>query len=182
MSLSHLLPMGIVAIYNTYLTLLKQQTLAGHIFFKACMLVGTDVIRLQIGKNTVIKHKSLGAVLHQRLGGHLHHHRVKSGIHHLGKGLLQDVGLRCCIQRRNMLFTNNGFNGTHQPHLMTCILQNGFHQISGRGLALGTGDTDNIQFIRRIAEMCCGDKCHGVSGIFHLDYGDIFVCHFLHRL
>ena len=88
MFLRHCLPVFIVTVDDSHLALFEQQSLTVQIFLKACMLVGTDMIRLQICKNTVIEYKSLGTVQHQRLGGYFHNYRIQSGIHHAGKILL----------------------------------------------------------------------------------------------
>ena len=55
MPFQHLFHMGIIPVYNTDSALPEQHSLAGSIFFKAFMLVWPDMVRLQIGENTVIK-------------------------------------------------------------------------------------------------------------------------------
>ena len=73
----------------------------------------------------------------------------------------------------NMFVSDDHLDGSHQSHFIAGILQNGFHQVGGRGLALGTRDTDNFQFLCRMAEPGCGDKCHGISGIRYFDHSHI---------
>ena len=73
----------------------------------------------------------------------------------------------------NMFVSDDHLDGSHQSHFIAGILQNGFHQVSGRGLALGTRDTDDFQFFCWMAEPGCGDKCHGISGIRYFDHSHI---------
>lgn len=53
----HILIMGIVTVDDTDSALLEQQSLAMHIISKILMLQRSDMIRLDIGENTVIKTK-----------------------------------------------------------------------------------------------------------------------------
>ena len=137
------------------------------------MLVGSDMVLLQIGEDTIIKHKALGSVKHQCLGRNLHSHRIQSGLHHTCKILLQYIGFRCGVLCMNMFLPDDNLYGTYQPHLSACILQNRFHQISGGGFSLGTGNTDYLQFFCRMAKPCRRNKCHGISGIFHTNHRNI---------
>ena len=58
----HILIMGIVTVDDTDSALLEQQSLAMHIISKILMLQRSDMIRLDIGENTVIKNKALRSV------------------------------------------------------------------------------------------------------------------------
>ena len=169
----HRLPMLIVTVNNAYLTLPEQQSLTVQIFLEAGMLVGPDMIRLQIRENTVIKHKALSAVQHQCLRRHLHDYGVQSRLHHAGKILLQQIGFRCGIVGMDMFVPDDHFDGSHQTYFVAGIFQNGLYQIGRGGLALGACDTDDFQFLRRMAEPGCGNKCHGIAGIRHFDHRHI---------
>ena len=171
MALQHRVHMGVVTVDNAHPALPKQQTLAVQILLKAGMLVGSDMIRFQIGEYPQIKHKPLGAVEHQPLGGHLHNHRIHARLHHLGKVLLQSIRFRRGIARVDVFPADDHLDGAHQAHLVTRIFQNGFHHVGGGGLPLGAGDADDPQFFRRISEICRGDKCHGIPSVGHLDHG-----------
>ena len=131
------------------------------------------MVRLQIGKNTQIKHKSLGSVHHKSLGRNLHNHCITTGLNHLCKIFLQNIRLRCCVKRRDFLLTDNGFNGAHQTNLHTGIFQNGFHHIGGRSFAFGSCDTDDLHFIGRMIKISRRNKSHGIAGIFYFNYGYI---------
>ena len=78
----HLPPVSVVSVHNAHPALLEQKPLAMQIFFKAGMLIRPDMIRLDIRKNAEVKHEALASVLHQRLGGNLHHHRIAALLHH----------------------------------------------------------------------------------------------------
>ena len=61
-SLNHLSGMGIITVDDTHLALPEQKALTFHIFLKAVMFAGTDMVRLQIRKNAIVEHKALGTV------------------------------------------------------------------------------------------------------------------------
>ena len=63
----HILIMGIVTVDDTDSALLEQQSLAMHIISKILMLQRSDMIRLDIGKNTKIKQDTGRSVQHQSL-------------------------------------------------------------------------------------------------------------------
>ncbi|MNN68497.1 hypothetical protein D3C81_1842110 [compost metagenome] len=50
--------MGIICIGNSHQALFKEKPLASHIFFKILVFIRTDMIRLNICKDTVIKGKA----------------------------------------------------------------------------------------------------------------------------
>ena len=83
--------MLIVSIDDSYLTLLKQQTLAVNIILKVLMLIRSDVVRLNVGEDSEIKDKALGSVEHKSLAGHLHYHSINSRIHHLLEIFLKKI-------------------------------------------------------------------------------------------
>ena len=139
------------------------------------MLVGTDMIRFQIRENTVIEHKALRTVQHQRLRGYFHHNRIQSCLHHTGKILLQQIGFRGGIVGMDMFVSNDHFDGSHQSHFIAGIFQNGLYQIGGRCLTFGTRDTDDFQLFCRMAEPGRRNKCHGISGIRYFDHRHIHI-------
>ena len=125
----HLPPVGVIPVHNAHPALFKQKSLTMQIVLKAGMLVGADVIRLDVCKNAEIEHKTLASVLHQRLGGYLHHHRVAALLHHPRKIGLEHIGFRRGVLRMDMSVSDDHLNGAHQPHLQPRIFQNGLHQI-----------------------------------------------------
>ena len=165
--------MGVVPVDNAHPALFEQQALAALIFLEAGMFVGADMVRFQIGKNAQVKHKTLGTVKHQPLGGHFHDHRVHARFHHPCKVFLQRIGFRGGIARMDALFADNHLNGSHQSHLVTRVFQYGFHHVGGGSLPLGAGDADHPQFLRRIAKVSRGDKRQGIPGIGNPDHRHI---------
>lgn len=47
--------MLVIAVHGTDAALAEQETFAVHVVFKALVLRGSDVIRLDVGKNTDLK-------------------------------------------------------------------------------------------------------------------------------
>ncbi len=80
--------MDVVAVDDADPALPEQPPLAFQVLLKALMLPRRDVVRLQVREDAVIEYKALCPMELQGLGGHLHHHRVQPGLHHLGKVLL----------------------------------------------------------------------------------------------
>ena len=58
MAFQYLIQMMCIGIEYTVFTLLKQKALAMNIVCQILMLIRTDMIRLQICKNAVIKYKT----------------------------------------------------------------------------------------------------------------------------
>lgn len=139
------------------------------IFFKAPMLVRSDMIRLQICKNTEIEYKALGPVEHQRLRGNLHYNGITARFHHFGKIFLQKIGFRRRIDRVNMRVSDDNFNGSDQSYLSSRIFQDGFYQISGRRLTLRSGDANRRQLFRRMVKPRRRYEREGIAGILHPD-------------
>ena len=61
---------------------------------KVPVLIWSDMVRLYIGKNTVIKHKALGSVKHKSLRRNLHYHTVTACVHHFAEVFLNHIGFR----------------------------------------------------------------------------------------
>ena len=159
--------------------LFEQKSLACLVFFKARMLVRSDMIRLKIGKNTYFKNKALGSVELESLGCHFHDYNLYACIHHPPEGFLQNEGFRRGVFGRNMGIPYDRFDRSDQSHFISCTLQNRFDQISTRRLTLGSRDADDLQLVCRVPEICCSDKCHGISSILHPDHGYITVLWYL---
>ena len=79
MPLKHLLHMAVVSVDDSHSALPKEHSLTLQILVKILVLIGTDMIRLQIGKHTEIEDKASRSVLHQCLGRNLHHNSLQSG-------------------------------------------------------------------------------------------------------
>jgi hypothetical protein len=131
------------------------------------MFIGPDMVMAQIGKDPDLEGNPRRPVQHQPLGGHFHDHAVAANLHHLRKIFVDGVGFRGGIGRRNLFLPDNRLNSADQPHLVSHVLQDGFDHIGGGGLAFGSGDADDLQFFRRIAEICGGHEGKPIAGILH---------------
>ena len=168
--------MGIIGIENTLSALFKQQALTVDIICQILMLVWSDMIRLQIRKDTIVKHKAADSVQHQSLAGHLHDNTFTAGIHHLPEGFLHHIRLRCSIGRRDLFLSDDRLDRTDQTCLIAGMLKNGTYHIGRCCLSLGAGDTDRCQLSCRMSEKCCRGLCQCQSCILHTDHCHI-LCH-----
>ena len=125
------------------------------------------MIRLNICKDTEIKDKSLRSVKHQSLRRNFHNNTVTSSLYHLMEVFLDHIGFRSCILRRNHFITNDYLDSSDQTYFISGIFQNGFYHISSSRLSLSSCNTDCFKFLRRMAKICSGNKCHCISCIFH---------------
>ena len=87
----HLLKMSVVPVYNADPAVPQEFLLALHVFLEAGMFIRSDMIRLYIGKNAIIKIDSGDPVHLQCLGRYLHDHAVKPGLHHLRKIFIDQI-------------------------------------------------------------------------------------------
>ena len=117
------------------------------------MFIRSDMIRLNIGKDTDIEYKSLRPMHHQPLGRHFHHNGIAARIRHLPKITLQYIGLRRRIIRGNMLLPDDRFYRADQSHLPARMLQNGFDKISRCRLSLRPGNPDDLHTLCRMAKI-----------------------------
>ena len=144
------------------------------------MLIGPDVIRLNIGKNPDLKGESRRPVQHQPLGGNLHHGTVAARVQHFPEILLYQQRFRRGVCGGDDMISDDGLDGADQPHLIAGIFQDGLHHVGGGGFSLGSGDADHLQLISRIAVPGCRDDCHGITAVLHLNHGHI--PGYLHRI
>ena len=122
MPIQHHVKMPVIHIGDPKPALTKQTPFALCIFLKTGMLVGTDVIRGQIGENTDLKGNPRRPVHHKTLGRDFHDADLAARLHHLRKILLDQTGFRRGIVRRNVSFSNDRLNGSDQPHLIPRML------------------------------------------------------------
>ena len=175
-----LFKMRIIGIENAQPALLKQQALAVQIVVKILVLVGSDVIRLDIGKNADLKGHPVHTVHHQALRRHLHHTDILPGIRHPAQILLYRIRLRCRVERRRMLLANDRLDGSDQSHMIARIFQNRPHHVGRRRLALCPRDPDAADFICRVVEIRCRQLGQCLARIRHLHDGHIAAD--IHRL
>ena len=75
---------------------------------------------------------------------------------------------------------DDGLYSAYKSYPETGVLQNGFYQIGGSGLALGACDPDYFQLLCGMAEPGGRDKSHGIPGVRHLDDGYVTFFRQLH--
>ena len=59
-------------------------------------------------------------------------------------------------------------NGSDQSDVMACVLEDGLHHEGGSRLALGSGDTDYLQFFCGIIEVSGRQLCESDTGVLRL--------------
>ena len=163
---------GVVGVDNACLTVLKQQRLGA-----AVVLHGAVEIQMVLGE--VCKHARLivdavHPVQGQGVGGDLHHHMGAARIPHLGEEPLELKGLRRGALRGEGLLADHVLIGADQTHLgPRRLLQNGFQQVGGGGLAVGAGDPDHGHALGGVSKEVGPHRRQSPAGIRHLDIGDI---------
>ena len=106
------------------------------------MLIRSDMIRRQIGENTVVEGEAVHTVEHQALGGNFHNDTVTAGIDHITEILLNQIGFRRSVVGFDDFFSDNGFNRTDQSGFEAGFFQNRAHHIGGGCFSFCTGNTN----------------------------------------
>ena len=140
------------AVHQAHLTHGHQAGFVVEIFPEVRVLVGPDVVRGYVGKQSVVKEQSVGPVHFDALGGHLHDHVLAARLHHVRKGLVELVGLGRGVQVGRHPVADHGAVGADHAHLFSRRLQYGFDHMSGGGLALCARDAHGDHLSRRITE------------------------------
>ena len=146
----HLIKMLVIAVHDTDAALAEQETFAVHVVFKALVLRGSDVIRLDVGKNTDLKRDTCGTVQHETLGGNLHDSHIAAVLQHPVEIFLDFHGFRRGVAGRDMSLTDDGLDGSDEAYLVARGFENGFDHVSSCCFSLGSGNTDDFQFLRRV--------------------------------
>ena len=89
------------------------------------MLILSDVVRGNVGKQAIVKMDACHTVHLHGLGGNLHHAALAAILHHLREITVQIIGLRCGIHGWEMLFPNVNAVGSDHAGLFPGVLQNG---------------------------------------------------------
>ena len=182
MPFHHRIRMGVILIHNSKPALLKQKPFTCQIFLEICMLIGADMIRLQVGKNPDLKGKPLGSVKLKPLRRHFHHNNIAALFLHLPEILLKQEGFRRGIVRGNMLISYDCLNCSHKPYLIACSFQDRLDQVSGSGLSLSAGNADHLQPVSRMSEISGRNIGHGISAVLYPDHRNITFRRQLHIL
>ena len=154
-----------------------------EILLKAFVLLWSDMVRGNIGKQAEIKADAAHPVEHHGLGGDFHDHMGAACVHHFCKIFLYQIGFRGGVGCGIFFRADDSPIGADEPHLFTGGLQDGLHHIAGGGLPLGPCDPDGHQLFGRIAESGCGKLRQGQTSVFHPEhrhipgYRHILFCH-----
>ena len=167
MTCQYHIKMLIIHIRDSMTALAEQHPFACCVFFKACMLIGPDMIRRQIGKDADLKWNTGSTMHHQSLGRYFHDADLAACLHHLCKIFLHKIGFRRSVAGRNMSITDNGLNGSDQSHLVSSMLQNSFYHKCSSGLSLGSCDSDHFQLLRRMIKIRCGQHGKRITAVLH---------------
>ncbi len=178
--LCHFVKMGVVQIPDPDPALSEDLGFAGQILCKIRVLILSDMVRGDVGKDPEVEEDPVRPVQLKGLGGDLHHHILAPGLHHPVKILVELVGFRCGVHRRLLHTCKIDPVGPHHPHLFPAGLQYGLDHVGGGGLPLGAGHPDRHHLPVRIAETGSREIGQGLTAIFHLDDDRIF--RELHRM
>ena len=163
-----------VSVGDADLTVAEKHPLALDVFLHALMLAGADVIRFQIGEDGIVVLEACHTAELHSLAGHLHDHIADASLHHLRKIFLHQEGFRRGVQGRDVLVTDDGFDGADQAGGQAGLFQDAPNHVGGGGLALGAGDPDGGQLFRRMAVPGGGQLSQSHTAVIHLEHGDIF--------
>lgn len=142
------------------------------------MLDGGDVVQADVQEAGGGEAGAQGAVVLQRLAGHLHGEVGDAGRHRVGKVPLEIQGLRRgevgLEALRAVVGVDGGDDAALRPALLRQILiQDILQIIGGGGLALGAGDADDRQEPGGMAVVPVGQGGHHLAHVGHQDAGQI---------
>ena len=87
---------------------------------------------------------------------------------HSGEEGLELIGLRRGVPGVEQLVPDDRAQGADHTGLVPRRLQNGLYHMGGGGLALGAGEADEGELVRRMAEPGGGGMGQGSPGVGHL--------------
>ncbi len=163
---------GIVGVDHAGLTVPEQQRLGAAVLLHGTVEV--QVVLGEVGKHAHLIAHAVHPVQGQGMGGDLHHHMGAARVPHPGEEPLELKGLRRGSLRGKGLLADHVLIGADEARLgPRRLLQNGFEQVGGGGLAVGAGDPHHGHVLRGMAEEV-GPHCRQrPAGIRHLDIGDV---------
>ena len=129
------------------------------VIVKIFMLVRSDMIRLNICKNTIIKCKAWNSVKHKSLRWNFHNYTLASLFNHFCKSFLNNIWFRCCILRRSDFIAYYCFNCSNK----SCLNANAFkywtNHICSCCFSLSSCNTNSNKFFSRISKIVCRHTC-----------------------
>ena len=173
-------PAGVFAVQidAPHLRLGEDPQLGGEVVLKVGVLDGGDVVQADVQEAGGGEAGAQGAVVLQRLAGHLHGEVGDAGRHRVGKVPLEIQGLRRgevgLEALRAVVGVDGGDDAALRPALLRQILiQDILQIIGGGGLALGAGDADDRQGPGGMAVVPVGQGGHHLAHVGHQDAGQI---------
>ena len=161
MTLQYALEVLVIRVKNAVSALLEQKALAVQILSEILVLIRTDMVRRYICKNADFKSHAAHTVKLQCLRTHFHDSSIASCFNHLRQIVLHDVTLGSRVQSRDVPVTDDGFDSSDKAYLFTSILKYRLNHVSRRGLALGSGDPDDLQLVSWMIEPGSREKRQG---------------------
>ena len=158
---------AIVHIHNAPVTVAEQKSLCRCVF--GHRLVEIQMIFCEIRKGTHSELHTAHPFQHQGMGGYLHDHMGTAGIAHLREKLLQLKALRGGALGMEHLLPDHILDRSDEAYLgPNGLLQHAFQKIGGSGLAVGSGDADDLHGIRRVAKPVGSKLRQRQTGRIHL--------------
>jgi hypothetical protein len=132
------------------------------------------MIASQIGEDASSEADAINALQSQRVRRHLHHAGPASRREHLFHEALDLGRFRRRACRLEVTIAESIQHRPHQPALDPGCLEDRADQICGRGLAVGSGDADDLHLPTRVAVELCREISQCKPRIGHRDPGDVF--------
>ena len=117
------------------------------------MFGASDMIRAQVGEQSVIKGNACDPVQFQRLGRDFHHAEITSVLHHFGEEGFHVIGLRRCCFCLDELASGIGADGSDRSHFMTCFFQDRLKKAGDTGFSFRPGNADGRHLLCRLIKV-----------------------------
>ena len=137
------------------------------------MLALSDMIRLDIQKNSDIEGNICGTLQRDSLRGYFHYTAVTFLRHHIRKQSVDLAGFRRCVDHRLLRASIIGADCSDHSHPVTGFPQNASHQKSCCRLSIGSCDADHLHFFCRIIKKSGGERGKRFSCIPYRHHADV---------
>ena len=173
-------PVGVVAVQVDAADpgLGEDLQLGGEVVLKVRVLDGGDVVLPDVEKAGGGKFRAQGAVVFERLAGHLHGQVLQAGPEGVGEVALELQGLGGGEVGLKALHPVVGVDGGDDPALPPPLLggvlvQDILEVVGGGGLTLGAGDADDLQLPRGVVVEEVGQGGDGPAHVGDQDAGQV---------
>ena len=130
-----------------------------------------QMVLRQVGEAAGGKAHSRQPVQGDRVGGHFHHHIVRSLVRHHPQGFVQVDGVRRCEAGFDQLVADAAADGADQPAFVAGGFQDPLDEVTGGGLSLGTGQADDFHLPVCVAVKLGGGQRHGDAAVRNRQLG-----------